>query len=1138
MAAEGRIILFFSFFLILGQVLAQTLEQRKENLETLLQSAKVRYNQSREGVDNLARQLGVPLVQRDADGVIQLVGIDENGFPVFLATDNAGAAITTGVDKLRSGGGLGLNLLGDGIRVTIWDGGKVSDHIEFAGRIQSNEGSTDDNHATHVLGTIGAEGVNPAARGMAPTALLSAWDFDNDLAEMISQARPDASGTILSNHSYDQVSGWRFNNNQWTWFGDASVSTQEDWKFGFYGQPARSWDELTFNSPFYTIVKSAGNDRTDIGNGSRPADCNGGSGYDCIGVRAGAKNIITVGAVRKVLNYLEPANVQMSSFSSWGPTDDGRIKPDLVAAGVDIFSASGVGINQYTVMSGTSMSAPNVTGSLALLQQLYGNLNNRQVMRASTLKALAIHTTKEAGPFPGPDYSYGWGLLDVGAAAQLLLEKDNQNIFILEDTLRANSTFSLRLQPQAGKKLMATLVWTDPAGLPVPVSLDPTSRALVNDLNMQVRNDAGGVVHPWILNPDDPSAQATRGLNFRDNVEKIEFDNPDPRDYTLEISHAGSLTGTHQVFSLVLSYTSLQNPRPRIFWVGNSGDWHNPANWSQNSGGTPANRIPTANDRVIFDENSFSAARSTVSLSAAALCHSITVLTNKEIDFDFRQQEILISSNLIISSARVNALSAGIIKFTGSGVENAEVIAPQADFSLVKMEFAGQGSTWLVRSNLKVGEFVATEGRIEIGSHSVEARVVVMDSPLRKSVLLNGTRFRSVEQLAVAPAELVLEESNAQIQLVGTALATPATIRVGGMRFPVDVETQGFVRLFGAGTYKKLTIRGSAEFTGSNSFEQLIVREGSSLIFSGGTVQNLSQNTLVEATSVGPVSFSSSGRAVLEFNGHYKLCFDRLRLTNIDLAGTAVVNAGPNSVLVNSGNWFALPCADVLFPDFTFAFACQNGLTSFQDVSSGLFDERRWSFGTLGTSADRTPRFQFIQPGPVLVRLTLTKGGISRSFSRIVEATPNDLPANEILFSIPSFFSTATAPAYQWFKNMQPIEGANGRSYVWNGEPGNFFVLTSNATCNRVSNTLVITGTEAQETEIVVYPNPSRGKFFVEAVSGARLQLIDSFGRVVWTGRSGGEVVDTGDLGLPSGVYFVAVQTEMEKRIFKVVIVK
>ena len=198
MSAEGRIILFFSFFLILGQVLAQTLEQRKENLETLLQSAKVRYIQSREGVDNLDRQLGVPLVQRDADGVIQLVGIDENGFPVFLATDNAGAAITTGVDKLRSGGGLGLNLLGDGIRVTIWDGGKVSDHIEFAGRIQSNEGSIDDNHATHVLGTIGAEGVNPAARGMAPTALLSAWDFDNDLAEMISQARPDASGTILS----------------------------------------------------------------------------------------------------------------------------------------------------------------------------------------------------------------------------------------------------------------------------------------------------------------------------------------------------------------------------------------------------------------------------------------------------------------------------------------------------------------------------------------------------------------------------------------------------------------------------------------------------------------------------------------------------------------------------------------------------------------------------------------------------------------------------------------------------------------------------------------------------------------------------------------------------------------------------
>jgi hypothetical protein len=1120
------------------RVLGQTTGERAATLDRMLNVARADYEQSRLGLDELALRLGVPVVQRTAEGVIQLVGADRNGFPIFLATDNAGAAITTGVDKLRSGGGLGLNLLGDGIRVTIWDGGKVSDHIEFAGRMQLNEGSTDDNHATHVMGTIGAEGINPSARGMAPRALLSAWDFDNDLAEMISQARPDASGTILSNHSYDQVSGWRFANNQWTWFGDASVSTQEDWKFGFYGPLARSWDELTFNSPFYTIVKSAGNDRTDVGNGSRPADCNGGSGYDCIGVRAVAKNIITVGAVRKVLNYQEPGNVQMSSFSSWGPTDDGRIKPDLVAAGVDIFSTSGVGINQYTTLSGTSMSAPNVTGSLALLQQLYGNLNNRQVMRASTLKALAIHTTKEAGPFPGPDYSYGWGLLDVGAAASVLLERDNQNVFVIEDTLRPNATYTLRLQPQAGKKITATLVWTDPPGNPPPVSLDPTTRALVNDLNLLIQNDAGGTVLPWVLNPDDPTAQAGRGVNNRDNVEKIEFDSPEPRDYTLNVSHAGNITGPHQVFSLVVTYSSLQNPRPRLFWVGNSGEWNNPANWSASSGGNPANRTPTIDDRVIFDENSFAAAGSTVTLVAPAECHSLTVLTGQDVNFNFQQNQLRIGGSLIVTASRLVATTPGSVLFSGAAVEDAQVIAPNADLSRVRMEFSGVGASWTIRSNLNLGELIVAGGRVEIGAHTITTRVLSLEGAANRAVILNDTRFMAVEQALFAPENLTLLETNARLNLIGSSAENRGLLRVNGMRLPFQVETQGFVRLAGAGTYRRLVVNGSADLVGSNTFEDLTVREGGALSLSGGTVQNLSRNTILESTAANPVRLSSSGKAVLEFNGHYKLCFDQLRISNVDLAGTAVINAGPNSVLVSSGNWFAMPCGDVLFPDFSFAFNCQNGLTLFQDASSGLFDSRRWNFSALGTSEAANPRFQFTQPGLATVTLTLTKSGVSRSFSRIVEVQPNDLPVNEILFSVPSFFSTATAPSYQWFKNMEPIVGATNRSFVWDGEPGQFFVLISNATCNRPSNTLVITGTDRESADISVYPNPSTGIIFVKAPEGSNLFLRDLFGSLLWSAKAGRGVLESPHLERSSGVLLLEVHHGAGKEFFKVVIVK
>ncbi|MFX5784919.1 S8 family serine peptidase, partial [Acinetobacter baumannii] len=74
----------------------------------------------------------------------------------------------------------------------------------------------------------------------------------------------------------------------------------------------------------------------------------------------------------------------MSSFSSWGPTDDGRIKPDLVADGVSVTSTGGNSTTSYATLSGTSMAAPNTTGSLLLLQEYYNRLRSGSFMRSST----------------------------------------------------------------------------------------------------------------------------------------------------------------------------------------------------------------------------------------------------------------------------------------------------------------------------------------------------------------------------------------------------------------------------------------------------------------------------------------------------------------------------------------------------------------------------------------------------------------------------------------------------------------------------------------------------------------------------------------------------------------------------------
>jgi len=138
-------------------------------------------------------------------------------------------------------------------------------------------------------------------------------------------------------------------------------------------------------------------------------------------------------------------DVVANSFSSWGPTDDGRIKPDIVADGVSVYSTLATNDSSYGYLNGTSMAAPGASGSLLLLQELSYKLINKPI-RAATVKALAIHTANEAGLNPGPDYKFGWGLLNTSEAAITLnnaLSTNNASTStdqVFEDVLQNQST--------------------------------------------------------------------------------------------------------------------------------------------------------------------------------------------------------------------------------------------------------------------------------------------------------------------------------------------------------------------------------------------------------------------------------------------------------------------------------------------------------------------------------------------------------------------------------------------------------------------------------------------------------------------------------------------------------------------------
>ena len=499
-------------------------------------------------IEKYANENRIQVRRELPDGnVIELVDVT-NDFPWFYSTHNSGAATTTRVDKLYTGGGMGLNLDGSSLpSIGVWDAGSVlTSHQEFDGRVtQADNSSSVSNHATHVSGTLIAKGVTAKAKGMAYGARLNAYDWTNDNSEMAEAA---AGGMVISSHSYGYTYGW----NGDKWYGNPTISKTEDYRFGFYSSYTKTWDDIAYNAPYYLIVKSAGNDRGNKGpDGSEyPAD-GGSDGFDCIGTDAVGKNVLTVGAVNQVSSYTSPSSVSMYAASSWGPVDDGRIKPDVVGKGVFVYSTSGSSNSAYATMNGTSMATPNVAGTLALLQEHYMNLNGNP-MRSATLKGLVIHTTDETGPAMGPDYMYGWGLVNGERAASVISARQVNDIVLQELQLKNGGSYQLELVSNGTEPLKASIVWTDPAGSVLSPSLDPTDRTLVNDLDLRISKGTSNF-YPWSLDPYNPSAAANRNMkNYVDNVEVVLIENPAPGNYTLTVSHEGYMS-SNQNFSLIIT---------------------------------------------------------------------------------------------------------------------------------------------------------------------------------------------------------------------------------------------------------------------------------------------------------------------------------------------------------------------------------------------------------------------------------------------------------------------------------------------------------------------------------------------------------------------------------------------------------
>ena len=542
-------------FLLGGMLNAQTIT----NVEELNRLAK-QFNEENEAALERVRQYteekGILTSYTLPNGrYMEMVDVQDEK-PVFNVTHSHGAAISIRANELWPGGSTGYNIYGQGYdKLGMWDAGSVRNtHQEFTNngptRVTNMDGSSIHFHATNVGGVMVAGGVVDAAKGTAYGANLKSWNWTNENSELAAAA---AAGLEVSNHSWGRLGGWDISTGSWVWHGISSISPDEDFKFGYYATESRQMDVIAFNAPNLLIVRSTGNDRGEGPNQGSPENDGGADGYDCVHHFAMGKNVLSVGAVKQVDEYTGPESVRMTDFSCWGPADDGRIKPDIVGKGEGMYMTNSSSNTSYVTSQGTSFSSPNVAAAAALLQQHYQTFSGGTPLKASTLKAIMLHTADEAGDNPGPDYKYGWGLMNTKAAAMLITDGQGQNSIDHRVLTEGNDYTRTITVPEGADELRVSICWTDPAGIPRPYSLNDRTPMIVNDLDLKIYNGSG-TWYPYKLDPLNPDNAATNyGKNVVDIYEQVYIENPDAGTYTIEVSHDGGLENGQQAFSLVIT---------------------------------------------------------------------------------------------------------------------------------------------------------------------------------------------------------------------------------------------------------------------------------------------------------------------------------------------------------------------------------------------------------------------------------------------------------------------------------------------------------------------------------------------------------------------------------------------------------
>ncbi|MFE3866451.1 S8 family serine peptidase [Flavobacterium sp. LS2P90] len=422
-----------------------------------------------------------------------------------VVSDNLPGVTSHKVNLLTSNiSGLGYGLTGKGVKIGIWDG-NIEKHIDHTGRVINREYETPDSHGSHVSGTIGGAGIlDPRAKGMAPEVQIYGWNFNTQSNGLPVFMERDLAalndGVELTSNSY-------------------GVNLISGYNTVRYAVGDRGDDDVTVKYPFLLNVYSNGNAQTAYAGGFNTST-------------KASKNALHVAA--------NDPNDLISSYSSFGPTLDGRLVPQISAVGSTVYSLNYN--NGYQLMSGTSMATPGVSGTLVLLYERYKNIYANKPL-ASLMKALVSNTAKDVGN-SGPDYKYGFGNLNALRAIKVL---DNKMFYTA--SIANGASYEKEIVVPAGLiSLKIMLAYSDIGATPGATSIQ------VNDLDIKIVKD-GATTLPWILDPKLPNINAKRGVDNLNNIEQITLDKPAAGTYKIIVTGTSIPLNT-QEFSVVYDYVS------------------------------------------------------------------------------------------------------------------------------------------------------------------------------------------------------------------------------------------------------------------------------------------------------------------------------------------------------------------------------------------------------------------------------------------------------------------------------------------------------------------------------------------------------------------------------------------------------